>query len=133
VFFDYGAIGQVIVKRQAGVIDEDVERLDALESCLNLRRVGHIHGQRCDASIRVAQGLACTGVHPLRASSQGFLDQRLPDAAIGPGHQNCSVCDRHYTLLLRRNCPRRGQSLDENASATTARTRANAPEEEAER
>src|SRR5271165_3958871 len=46
------------------------------------------------------KGLARAGIHPLRASPQGFGDQRLPDAAIGPGHQDCLVCDVHNTLLI---------------------------------
>jgi hypothetical protein len=95
VLFERGTIAQVIVKRHAGVIDEDIERLDSLDSCLSLRRVGHVQGQGRDAPIQVGQGLARTGIHPLRASPQGFLDRRLPDAAIGPGHQKCSVCDCH--------------------------------------
>jgi hypothetical protein len=43
----------------------------------------------------MSQGLTRTGVHPLRASPQGFLDQRLPYTAIRPGHQNCFVFDCH--------------------------------------
>jgi hypothetical protein len=39
------------------------------------------------------QGLPGSGVNPLGASAQGFLDQRLSDTAIGPGHQYRAVCD----------------------------------------
>ena len=99
MLFERGTIAEVIVVRHAGVVDEDVERLDALDGCLNLRGVGHVQGQGRDAPIRVGQGLARTGVHPLRASPQGFLDQRLPDTAIGPGHQNCSCLRLSCTLL----------------------------------
>jgi hypothetical protein len=88
-------MAEVVVKRDAGVIDEDVERLEALNSRPSLHRVGHVQGQGRDAVIRVGRWLARTGIHPLRASPQGLLDQRLSDAAIGPGHQNCSVCDCH--------------------------------------
>ncbi len=38
--FDRGTIAQVIVKRQAGVIDEDIERFDSLDGSLNMRSVG---------------------------------------------------------------------------------------------
>ena len=85
--FEHGPIAQVVVKRHAGVVDEDVERFDALDRRLDLRRVGHVQGQGRDARIRMGQGPAGAGVHPLRASPQCFLDQRLTDAAIGPGHQ----------------------------------------------
>ena len=95
MLFEHGTIAQIIVKRQAGVVDEYIERFDSLDSVLNLRSVGHVQGQGRDAPIQVGQGLARTGIHPLRASPQGFLDQRLSDTAIGPGHQNCFVCDSH--------------------------------------
>src|SRR6266542_6206858 len=41
------------------------------------------------------QRLARTGIYPLRASPQGFLDQRLPETPVGPGHQNCLTFDCH--------------------------------------
>jgi hypothetical protein len=105
--FDYGTLAEVvIVKRQAGIIDEDIERLDCLDSCLNLRRVGHVQGQGRDTPIPVGQGLARTRVHPLAASPHGPLDQRLPDAAIGASNQNCSGCDLHALLLMVAGRPR---------------------------
>ena len=75
----------------------------------DLRRVGHVQGQRRDPPIRVGQRLARTGIHPLRAPPQGFLDQRLTDTTIGPGHQNCTACDRHTTLLTEPRCRRAGR------------------------
>src|ERR1019366_9106847 len=50
----------------------------------------------------VDQRFAHAGIDALRASPQSFLNQRLPDAAIGSGHQNCLVRDCHDTLLIRR-------------------------------
>jgi hypothetical protein len=112
--FDYGTLAEVvIVKRQAGVIDEDIERLDCLDSCLNLRRVGHVQGQGRDTPIPVGQGLARTRVHPLAASPHGPLDQRLPDAAIGASNQNCSGCDLHaFSSWLRAVRGRRKSGSD---------------------
>lgn len=81
--FERGSIAQIIVKRQACVIDEDIERFDARDGRLDLRGVGDVQDQWRDAPIQVGQGLACPGIHPFRASPQGFLDQRLSDAAIG--------------------------------------------------
>ena len=40
---------------------------------------------RSDALVGVGQGLARAGIHPLGDSAEGFLDQRLPDAAVGGG------------------------------------------------
>jgi hypothetical protein len=36
-----------------------------------------------------------TGIHPLRTSPQGFLNQGLPKAAIGARYQNGFACDIH--------------------------------------
>ena len=38
----YVTIAEVIEKPQAGIIDEDVERLDPPDSGLNLRCAGHV-------------------------------------------------------------------------------------------
>ncbi len=95
VLFEHGTIAQVIEECNSGVVDEDIERFDALGSCLNLRRVGHVQGQGRDAPVRVGQGLARAGIHSLRASGECFGDQRLADAAIGAGHQHCHVGDCH--------------------------------------
>src|SRR5260370_23884197 len=46
--------------------------------------------------IRVGQGLARTGIHPLRASSRGFLDQCLTEATIDPRHHDCCVCESPF-------------------------------------
>jgi len=51
--FEHGPIAQVVVERHAGVIDEDVERVDFIDGSLDLRSVGHVQGQGCDAPIRV--------------------------------------------------------------------------------
>jgi hypothetical protein len=103
VLFKRGTFAEVIEERQAGVVDEHVERLDTLDRCLSLRSVGHVQGQGRDPPILVHQRLARTGVRPLRASPQRLLDQRLSDTAIGPGHQNCFVCGchTHSSLFLR--------------------------------
>ena len=39
-------IAQVIVERDAGVVDEHVERIDLIDSPLDLRSAGHIQRQR---------------------------------------------------------------------------------------
>jgi len=42
--FERGTIAQVIEKRLAGVIDEDIERFYFLDGFLNLRRTSHVQG-----------------------------------------------------------------------------------------
>jgi len=92
------AITHLTDKGHAGVIDENIERLHFLDGSLNLLPVGDVQWQRRNARIGVGQGLPRTGIHPLRASPQSFLDERPADAAIGTGNQNCFVCDFHCFL-----------------------------------
>jgi hypothetical protein len=103
--FEHGTIAQIVVQRDAGVVDEDIESFDLIGSCLDLGGAGHVKGQGRDAPAGVSQGLARAGIHPLRASGESLSDQRLPDAAIGPGHQNRFVCDYHYILLANKCGP----------------------------
>src|SRR4029077_1793605 len=100
VLSDCVEIAQIVVESDAGIVDENVERFNSLDSCLNLLGVSHVQGQGPDAPIYVGQGLARTGIYPPRTSPQGFLNQRLSNAAVGPGYENCFVCDSHIVLLL---------------------------------
>ena len=95
VLLEHGTIAQVVIERDAGVVDEDVERPDLLGRGLDLRRAGHVQDQGGDAPVRVGQGLPRARVHPAGASAEGFGDERLPDAAIGPGHQDGLAVDTH--------------------------------------
>jgi hypothetical protein len=47
----------------------------------------------------MGKGLARTRIHPLRASLQGFLNQRVADASVRAGDQDCFVFDVHNVLL----------------------------------
>src|SRR5438552_13997116 len=48
--FERGTIAQVVIKRQAGVINEDIERFDFLHGRLNLRSVGYVQREVRDAA-----------------------------------------------------------------------------------
>ena len=37
-------IGQIVVENDAGIVDENVERFNSLDSCLNLHGVSHVQG-----------------------------------------------------------------------------------------
>src|SRR5882724_6836639 len=100
MLFQRDAITHLTDKGYAGVIDEDIERLHFLDSSLNLLPVGDVQCQRRDTRIGVGQGLPRTGIHPLRAPAQSFLDQRPADASIGTGYENGFACDFHYCWLL---------------------------------
>ena len=95
VLLDHFEIAQIVVDSDAGIVDEDVEGFNFADRLLDLRSVGHVQRHGCHAPVQVGKGLARPGVHPLRASPQCFLDQRFSYTAIGPGHQNCFVCDCH--------------------------------------
>jgi hypothetical protein len=43
----------------------------------------------------MGQGLARTGIDPLRASPQGFLNQRLSDTAIGSSDDDILIFEAH--------------------------------------
>jgi hypothetical protein len=104
--FERGTIAQLSGQRHAGVVEEEIERSDLLRSPLNLRRICDVQGQRRNALIGVNQLPARTGIHPLRASPQGFLDQRLPETPVGPGHQNRLTfdCRRFHFCLPSGSC-----------------------------
>ena len=87
-----GAIAQVVVEGDAGVVDENVEGLDRSTARLDLRRVGHVQDQGRDPLVMVGKRPAGAGVHPACASPQRFLDQRLADPTVGPGYQHCLAC-----------------------------------------
>src|SRR5712672_1342783 len=80
--FKIGTIAQVIVKVHSGVVDQDIERFDFLDSVLNLPGVGYVQSQGRDAHIGMSQELARTRIHSLRASLQGFLNQCTADAPV---------------------------------------------------
>jgi hypothetical protein len=106
VALEGGTVAEVGVEAQARVVDEDVEGLDALGGCPDLRGAGHVQCQRRDAPIRVGHGLPRAGVHLLGASAQRFLDERVPDAAVGSGDQNGLVFDGRAVLLIDADRPR---------------------------
>ena len=102
--FKIGTIAQVIVKVHSGVVDQDIERFDFLDSVLNLPGVGHVQSQGRDAAIEMSKGLARSRIHPLGASLQGFLNQCTADASVRAGDQDCFVFDVH-NVLLPKYCP----------------------------
>jgi hypothetical protein len=87
--FERGAIAEVVLERNTGIVDEDIESVDSLDGCPNLRRIGNVQRQGRDAAISMGKGLARAGIDPLRPSRQSLLNQCFSDAAIGSSHQSC--------------------------------------------
>ena len=98
MLFELGTIAEVIVECHARVVDEEIEGPDSPGRGLDLRRIGDVQGQGGDPHIRVGHRLARARIDPPRAPPQGFGDQRLPDAAVGPGHQDGLAFDCHDFL-----------------------------------
>jgi len=97
-----GTIAQVVEQEHAGVVDEDVQRLDLACGFPDLLRAGDVQDQRRDARAEMLQRPARAGVHPRRAPGERLLDQRPADAAAGTGHQDCLACDCHVCSSVRR-------------------------------
>src|SRR5262249_27609801 len=72
--FERGTIAQIILERDAGVVDEDVQSVDLLGGHANLCGVRDVEHQRRDAAVSVKKRLARAGIDPLRASPQRFVD-----------------------------------------------------------
>ena len=71
------------------------------------RRMESVHVRENREVLAQVRRSGVTVVHPLRAPTQGFLDQCPPDAAIGLGHRpyalsrarfHVSILDRAYVL-----------------------------------
>jgi hypothetical protein len=82
VLLERRALAEVVVDRHAGVVDQHVERRDALDGGPDLLGVGDVQDERGDALVGMVQGLPGPGVDPPRASAQGLFDECLPDAAV---------------------------------------------------
>ena len=96
MLFDHRAIAQIIVERDAGVVDEDIERCDFLDCRLNLRSVRDVERQRRDTRVGMRQRLARSGIDAPGAALQCFVHKGSPDTAIGSGDKNCFACDVHF-------------------------------------
>jgi hypothetical protein len=76
-----------------GIVDEEIERLDTLDSSLRRRHARRVQSQGRDASIRVGQRPARIDIHPTPDSPRSLLYQCPPDAAIATSNRYRSVCD----------------------------------------
>ncbi|MGB6481945.1 MAG: hypothetical protein WBE86_00505 [Candidatus Acidiferrales bacterium] len=76
--FGPGATAQVIAKVDAGVVDQDIERFDLLNSSLNLPLVGYVERQWGYAFIGDRASAACSRVDSFRSAPKRLMDQRQP-------------------------------------------------------
>ena len=81
--FDPCAIAEVIVKVHAGVVDQNVERLDILDRSLNLRRAGHVQRHWRHTLIGILQRFAaCSRIYSLCTPPKRLIDERSADASV---------------------------------------------------
>ncbi len=69
VLLENGAIAEVVVRRDAGVVDENVQRVDLLDGRPDLRGVGHVECEWRDPLVRVRERLPSTGVDAPRTAT----------------------------------------------------------------
>src|SRR5690349_1376955 len=79
MLLEHSAIAEIVGYRNAGVIDQHVERVDLLNGALNLCLLGHVEDQRGDARI-----LSCKRLPRPRVHAHCFLLQRLLDECGPP-------------------------------------------------
>ena len=95
---DFG-IAEVVVRRYAGVVDEEVEAVDRAGGALNVLGAGDVQLHGRNASVCMREWPARSRVHAPRSAAQRFVDECPADAAAGACDQNGLVCDVHVTLL----------------------------------
>ena len=71
-----GPIAELVLQRDTGIVDEDVEVCDLAGGRPDLSGIGDVERERRNAGVSVDEGLPRAGVDPGRASAQCLLDQR---------------------------------------------------------
>src|SRR5580765_2283198 len=92
-------VAQIVVDRDAGVVDENVERADGRRRLPDLGEIGDVERQRRDALVAKRHRASHRRVHTLGAASQRLVDERSADAAVRAGDQYCLVFNLHNVLL----------------------------------
>ena len=85
VLLDHFGFAQIVVNRDAGIVDQDVEGLDPGCRSLDLRCVSHLQRHRRHPSIGMLPWRACPGIDGFRASFERLVNQRLANATISAG------------------------------------------------
>jgi hypothetical protein len=81
------AIAQVVVvRRQAGVVSEEIQGCHRVSGGAHLCVVGDVRDQRGDPRVRVLQGLPSARVDARGVADQCLLDRRFADSPVGSGH-----------------------------------------------
>ena len=92
--FEHRGIAQIVVERDARVVDQHVKRLNLRDGIPDVRGVGHVQRHGDDALIGRSDRSARAGVHPPRSPAQCFLHEGPANPAIG------AVSERFGVLLV---------------------------------
>jgi len=86
--------GEVVVLRDAGVVDQDVELLDARRRLGDLPGVGDVDPERYDPFVGVLERDSGAGVHARRTVAQRRVDECAADPAVGSCDEDLlpSIC-----------------------------------------
>jgi len=95
VLRELGGVAQIVVKGDAGIVDEHIEAIDLGGGLLDLRSLGHIEPDRRHAWLGGERRTTASGIDALRAAPQRFGEQRLAETAVGAGDQYDLVRDVH--------------------------------------
>jgi hypothetical protein len=95
-----GAVAQSIVKVDAGVVDEQVQRCYLLDRVQNLFCAGNVERHRRDSGIRIQQcSAARTREDPPHAPPKHLMDERVTKTAVRAGDEDRFVLDVHTVRL----------------------------------
>src|SRR5262249_800983 len=83
----------------SGIVDENVERVDLLGRPLDLRATGYVQRYGRHTAVGALQRAARSRIDLLRSPSERLIDERLADAAVAAGVQDCFLSDVHSDLL----------------------------------
>ena len=81
--FDHFEITQIVVNRDAGIVNEDIERTDLQDCLLDLRSVGYVQSHGRHAFVGDLQRAASTCVDLLCPASKRLGNKR-PHTAVRP-------------------------------------------------
>src|SRR6185437_6951238 len=91
-------LAQAIVKVHAGIVDENIERPDARDRRLDLRRTRHVQSESPDSVVGRCKGGACPRIDPGRSAPESLIDECPSDAAVGARNEDRFARDVHMSL-----------------------------------
>ncbi|WP_291705387.1 hypothetical protein [Bradyrhizobium sp.] len=99
MLLDNFGIAEIVVDRDAGIVDEDVEASDRAGCARNLSRIGDIKHQRRHTLVGMLELAARSRLNLACSTPNRVINERPPDAVVSASDQNTLICDIHSGLL----------------------------------